>query len=101
MMNFHTNCPFPILYLKEGVAVCVLVVYAIPNSFFCVSLEDFCLADSSQRISDFYKSVILKQQRQYITFSICPSDRLCFLPSIVHHISGTFHYLIIIFGTHI
>ena len=43
MMNFHTNCPFPILYLKEGVAVCVLVVYTIPNSFPCVSLEDLVL----------------------------------------------------------
>ena len=42
-MTFHTHCPFPILFLKEAVAVCVLVVYTIPNSFSCVSLEDLVL----------------------------------------------------------
>ena len=67
-MNFHTNQPFPILYLKEGVAVCVLLVYAMPNSFLCISREDLSLVKSRQRIFDFYKSVRLKQQKQCTHF---------------------------------
>ena len=66
-MNFHTKFPFPILYLKEGVTVYVLVVYTIPNSSFCFSLEDHSPADSCQRISHSYKSAILKQQKEFGT----------------------------------
>ena len=45
----------------------------------------------------FKISLFLVGYRPYFTFSICPSVP----PSVVHHISGTVHYLIIIFGTNV
>ena len=51
-------------------AVCVLLLYTIPNSFLYVSQEDHSLVESGQQIFDFYKWVILKQQKQCTHFYI-------------------------------
>ena len=49
----------------------------MPNSFLCVSRENLSLVESGQWIFDFYKSVILKQQKQctHLYILLFPSVR--------------------------